>query len=162
MNGNLDFNGQQIIVDDINQHLSPKAVHILHDVENSTWICLQYCPKYRPYKMNVLTPGKEGWKDVNLNARQNITDEINEWLPGLKDPNPFAKFVLPSCSKSNDPATQFLYVLMFAFGCAANIEESFLNPHGDKPIEHIRKIICNVMSNGLENEMSMIQAIWNA
>lgn len=149
-------------MNDVNQYLGPKKIHIFHDVAHRTWVCLQHTPRDKqPNKLKFLTPGQIGWLDFQ-NAKEKLVNEINAWLPHLKNPNPFQHFELPECGKSNDPTIQFLYVLMFAFGCALNVEESCMNPLGDETVEDVRKIVCSALSNGLEKEMPMIQAIWNA
>lgn len=152
-----------MIVNDVNRYLenSPKNVRILHDDAHSTWVCLEYCPKNKPYRINFFTPGNYGWNDFP-NAKEKFANKINAWLPELQDPNPFKNLVIvEKCRKSKNPAEQFLYVLMFAFGCALNNEESFLNPFGNKSIEDVRKIVCSEWSNGFKKEMPTIQAIWN-
>lgn len=150
-------------MDDVNQFLVHKNVRILYDDAHNTWICLQYCPKGKKrQQIKMFSPVmevEEGWLKFPM-ARAKLVKEVNAWLPNLEDP--FKCLEMPPCSKSKQSAIQFVYVLAFAFGCTLDFNESIHNPCGDKTVENIRQIIGNALSNGLENEMPTIQAIWGA
>lgn len=157
----LDFDKEQTIVNEVNQYLISENIRILRDDAHNNWACLKYCQKKRSYQIKFYTQEiNHGWGD-SKNARQKLIEEINAWLPNLKDENPISKFQIICCSTTNDPAKQFLFVLLYAFGCALGVEESFLNPTGDKPIITIREIICDALSNGLEEGLPKIKEIWS-
>lgn len=159
-NGNLDIESQRIIVDDVNQCLASKNVRILYDDAYSTWICLQWCFSNHRNRIKMFTPVMvNGWSKFPI-AREKLVKEIIAWLPNLK--KPFQNLEIPPCSKSTEPAIQFVYVLVFAFASALGFSEAIVNPCWDKTIETVRKIIGNALANGLENELSTIQTIWNA
>lgn len=158
--GNLDFRSQQVIVDDVNQCLAGKNLKILYDDAHSTWLCFHYpINKIRNRNILMFSPVDvfaSGWSKFPI-AQQNLIKELNAWLPNFKDP--LAHLGQKPCRPSEQPATQFLYVLVFAFSCACNFTELFSNPCGDKPIGSVRKIIGDALSNGLGNEMNLQRII---
>lgn len=157
--GNLDIKSQQIIVNDMNQYLACKNIRILYDDAHSTWVCLN---KQR-IRLKLFTPVNSNHWSKDEMTQNKLVKKINDWLPtwspSLK--YPFEKLELTPCCKSRDPATQFLFVLLFAFGLALDFGEAIFNPLGDKSTDTVRKIIGDALLNGLEKEISTIKAIWN-
>lgn len=159
----VSIDDQIRIVININQLMDAHNVRIFRDRGHSSWVCLKFnqaaqsSKKQREKTITFLTPTKGfDWLEFNQ-SNQEITKEIKQWLPQLK--NPSEVFVLQECYKSSDSTIQFLAVLAFAIGSVLNFPVYYLHPFGamNNEMKKIREAVLNALK---EARLPTKEAMW--
>lgn len=159
LDGKITVDEQTQIVDFMHQFVG-ENVRILRDYAYESWNCFQYRPETtdRFEVIRFFTPTVNfRWKEFHT-GNKNISQEIEQWLPNLTIANPFEIVQVSKCHESNDPHTQFLLVLVYAFGCCLEFPQSFIEPFGHTNNEEkIREVISGALTG---NQMPTIEDMW--